>query len=261
MGSLNNSRDISLKSPPKGQRRLIPIKTEDRSLNLNSLKQSSPRNSSKKNSPTISPRLRSSSKKKRTVTKPVLELAEVQKDADLKAQSRASKEATDRTSEEMIAKLKNDLNIPKIKFRELKEGESPRDRDLLDELDPMDFERQSTIKPDGGDQFSSIEQSEDKAGFDYSRELSHNMSHGDSRPSIDYKDDGKELNESDYLKGLINANDDDLEAIEDEKKRKEIKEYRQVKRAQAEEELKVDGRLRLLEIIDRSYEEFVLLEA
>lgn len=151
-----------------------------------------------------------------------------------------------KAKEEKIAKLKHDLSVPKIKFREIKEGQNEEDDQNSDNLDESEVAqpeaelsgpKKATVgeaKPPGDDE------------FDYSRAESSQISSADSRPSIEYKDEAKELNESDYLKELINAKDDDLDTIEDPKKRQEIIEYRKNKRAQAEEELRLDGNPYLL---------------
>ena len=238
---MNNSRDNSHVSPAKDNKRLVPIKTEDRSINLNSLKQS-PLKKPKSRSTSLSrsDRSKGSHKKRPSPVRPKIEILETKSSMASKTRTEASKDTVTKANEEQIAKLKHDLHVPKIKFRELKNGVVPEESDHYYDLDVSEVAKNTHDDHDFDDELIQVKDPKTD-DFDYSREDDDSNSRFDSRPSIEYKEVAKALNESDYLREIINGKDEDLEAIEDVKKRQEIKEYRNAKRAQAEEELKLDG--------------------
>lgn len=252
--SLNSSREVANAAPSKDPRRLVPIRTDDRSINLDTLKQASalsPKKNGKKSSPLKS---RSTSKRKPSVNREQNGAKVENNQEGVKPPTRSVKTSNlmmAKAKEEKIAKLKQDLNIPNIKFREIKDGgqveEEEESHHSIESPEPQ-------IEPE-------VELSEIKKGveakvsaegdFDYSGADSDEISNQDSRVSVDYQAEPKEINEDDYLRELLKETDEDLEAIEDVKKRQEIKAYRKMKRAQVEEELKIDGSLSLFETTDQ----------
>lgn len=228
-------------------RRLVPCRVEDRTVNLNNFgvspKQPKKANPSSKNSVKRTDR---SSSKKTKVAKPSPKI-DIQKEkvgSDQTSSLQDSKinmnQSDDRLTSERISKMKQDLYAPKIEFRELKDDEEP---EQIAESRVIDGTDKSTVSR--GNQFDKKSQAQegpaDIADFEYSRDSGILAPGDDSRVSLSYHEDRGD--NSAYLLDLINGKDDDLDKIEDTRKREEIREYRKKKRLAAEEELKIDGKL------------------
>lgn len=231
----------------KQSRRLVPTRTEDRTINLNNLG-ASPGKSQKcsasiKKNPKKTERS-PSGKIKVPKTRTKLEILKEPAEATNRISEADSKQYYKKTEEqkaaERIAKLKQDLYAPKIAFRELKDGEEPEQIAESKVLDA--FNESSTPRKDQIDKRSQVRECLAEAEeFEYSRDSGLLAPGHESASALSYHEERGE--DSAYLIDLINGKDDDLENIPDEKKREEIRDYRNKKRQAAEEELKLDGKL------------------